>query len=120
MLTSFFPSVNWKEGDMRNMTNELSEYGPFDGIFFIASFHHLDSRGERISVLSQAKKLLSKTGKIIMINWNLQSPSQSKYQDSKTLDYPDGSADYNIKIGTHTRFYHSFSAAEYLSLAAEL
>lgn len=104
---------------MRDLASELSEYGFFDAIFFIASFHHLATREERISVLQQAKKLLSKTGKILMINWNLLDPTQEKYQGSKIADYPDGSADYEIKIGAHTRFYHAFSEAEYTSLAEE-
>lgn len=104
---------------MRDMEKELGEYGYFDVIFFVASFHHLSTRRERISVLQQAKKLLSKTGKILMINWNLLDPTQEKYQSSIIAEYPDGSADYEIKIGSHTRFYHAFSEAEYTSLAAE-
>ena len=102
---------------MRGMESELSEYGLFDGLFFIASFHHLASREERISVLLQAKKLLSPTGKIAMINWNLLDPTQLKYQDSQTQKYSDGSADYSIKIGEHMRYYHAFSAEEYSALA---
>lgn len=106
--------MNWREGDMRSLASELGEYGLFDAIFFIASFHHLTIRAERISVLQQAKKLLSKTGKILMINWNLLHSKQEKYQSSKIADHPDGSADYEIKIGTHTRFYHAFSEEEYI------
>lgn len=105
---------------MRDLNSELSEYGFFDVIFFIASFHHLSTREERISVLQQAKKLLSKTGKILMMNWNLLDSTQEKYQSSKMADYPDGSADYEIKIGSHTRFYHAFSEVEYTSLAEEV
>lgn len=104
---------------MRDMETLLSAHGLFEGIFFIASFHHLSTREERISVLSQAKKLLSNTGEIIMINWNLTHPSQSKYQNSKIREYTDGSADFDIKIGAHGRFYHSFSHEEYVSLAEE-
>lgn len=102
------------------METLLSVYGPFEVIFFIASFHHLSTREDRISVLSQAKKLLSNTGEIIMINWNLTHPSQSKYQTSKIREYSDGSADFDIKIGAHGRFYHAFSHEEYLSLAEEV
>ncbi len=43
-----FTSINWREGDMRGMDRELSEYGLFDAIFFIASFHHLSSQEERL------------------------------------------------------------------------
>lgn len=112
--------LQWIEWDMRDIETLLSGYEPFEAIFFIASFHHLSTREERISVLSQAKKLLSATGEIIMINWNLTHPSQSKYDASKIVEYPDGSADFYIKIGSHKRFYHAFSHEEYSSLAAEI
>lgn len=97
-FSGFLPSVNWREGDMRDMEKHLSEYGLFDGIFFIASFHHLATEEERIGVLRQAQKLLSDTGKIAMINWNLLDPSQTRYEPSKIADHPDGSADFEIKI----------------------
>jgi|GEM_PF-617989 len=119
-LSDFFVSTNWIQGDMRQMGEELEEYGLFDGIFFIASFHHLMLREERISVLSQAKNLISKTGKIVMINWHLLHPLQEKYAASITTTYPDGSADFDVKIGTHKRFYHAFSHEEYISLAEEV
>lgn len=119
-LKHSFNSLQWCQWDMRDMETLLSVHGPFEVIFFIASFHHLSTREDRISVLSQAKKLLSSTGEIIMINWNLTHPSQSKYQTSKIWEYPDGSADFDIKIGAHGRFYHAFSHEEYLSLAEEI
>lgn len=119
-LSDFFTLTDWIHGDMCEITDKIQKYGLFDGLFFIASFHHLSSRDERVSVLKQAKKLLSKTGKIIMINWNLSHPSQTKYQTSKVADCPDGSSDFDIKIGGHKRFYHAFSHEEYLSLADEV
>lgn len=118
-VNHFFPSINWREGDMTNIWKELSEFGLFDGIFFIASFHHLVTFEERLDVLSQAKKLLSAGAKILMINWNLLHKSQTKYADSQIAKYPDWSADYKIKIGSHLRFYHSFSSEEYSLLAQQ-
>lgn len=115
-FSDIFPVVEWREKDMNRMSEELGIYGHFDALFFIASFHHLATYEERVSVLRQAQSLLSETGKIVMINWNLSHPSQSKYQDSKIVEYPNGSSDYDIKIGAHTRFYHAFSEAEYISL----
>ena len=41
----------------------------FDSIFFIASFHHLQTIDERIEVLRKVKKLLNKDGKIFLTNW---------------------------------------------------
>jgi len=119
-LSDFFTLAEWIEGDMRDMTQKIQKYGLFDGIFFIASFHHLMTREERVLVLSQAKKLLSDTGKIVMINWNLLHPTQQKYQSSQKKIYHDGSADYEIKIGAHKRFYHAFSHEEYVSLGEEV
>jgi hypothetical protein len=54
-----------------------------------------------------------------MTNWNLSYRSQLKYSSSKIAEYPDGSADYMIKIGGHERFYHAFSVEEYISLGQE-
>jgi len=43
----------------------------FNVIFFIASFHHLQTFEERLLVLEKAKKLLNKDSKIFFTNWNL-------------------------------------------------
>lgn len=114
--SDIFPVIDWKIGDMRDIESQLSSEGLFDIFFFIASFHHLGTFDERISVLKQAKKLLSPTGIIAMTNWNLSHPSQIKYLSSCIQKYPDNSADYSIKIGEHERFYHAFSEQEYVSL----
>ncbi len=91
----------------------------FEAIFFIASFHHLETSEERLNVLQKAKKILLPGGKIYMTNWHLLSEQNQKYLPSKTTEHPDGSADFNIKIGKHSRFYHSFSLSEYQKLAEE-
>lgn len=110
--------IEWKEMDMRDMGNVFS--GPlFEALFFIASFHHLETFEERLNVLQEAKKILLPGGKIYMTNWHLLSESNQKYLPSKTAEYPDESADFNIKIGKHSRFYHSFSLSEYQKLTQE-
>jgi len=91
----------------------------FHTFFFIASFHHLENSLDRLSVLQNAKKILLPGGKIYMTNWNLLSPENERYARSKTLEYPDGSADFSIKIGEYQRFYHSFSLSEYQKLAED-
>jgi len=54
----------------------------FDFIFFIASFHHLQTIEERIEVLEKAKNLLKKEGIILMTNWYLNSPiNDEKYKN---------------------------------------
>lgn len=77
----------------------------FDTIVFLASFHHLESEEERIQVLTNAKKILSKNGRIYMTNWNLLS--QEKYKNSHT-----GNGDFMIKIWEYSRYYHGFSLDE--------
>lgn len=102
--------------DMRHL-KEIFSSPLFHTVFFIASFHHLETFDERLNVLRQAKKILLPGGRISMINWHLLA--QKKYLSSKTNDYPDESADFSIKIGKHQRFYHSFSLEEYEKLAQE-
>jgi hypothetical protein len=55
-----------------------------------------------------------------MTNWHLLSQNNKKYSSSKTIDHPDGSADFTVKIGKHNRFYHSFSLEEYQKLSQEV
>ncbi len=110
--------IEWKEMDMRDMGNVFS--GPlFEALFFIASFHHLETSEERLNVLKEAKKILLPGGKIYMTNWHLLSEQNQKYLSSKIAEYPDESVDFSIKIGKHGRFYHSFSLSEYQKLAQE-
>jgi len=91
----------------------------FEAMFFIASFHHLETFEERLNVLKHTKKSLVPGGKIYMTNWHLLSDQNQKYLLSKTTNHTDGSADFSIKIGKYSRFYHSFSLSEYQKLAKE-
>lgn len=52
----FIPS--WICGDMRESESLLADQKPSDAFFLIASFHHLETYTERVSVLQQLKKLL--------------------------------------------------------------
>jgi SAM-dependent methyltransferase len=59
----------------------------FNYIFFIASFHHLDSIETRLEVLKKVKNLLKENGKIFMTNWALNSDlNKEKYLNSKILN----------------------------------
>ncbi len=89
--------------------------------FFIASFHHLTHLDERISVLRYIQnQVLATDGLLVFTNWNLLSPHNSPYTSSCVEKYPDGSADFSIKIGKYHRFYHAFSPQEYEKIAQEL
>jgi SAM-dependent methyltransferase len=52
----------------------------FHGLLFLASFHHLATREERIQVMQDSKKLLTPNGRIYMTNWNLRD--QERYEAS--------------------------------------
>lgn len=52
----------------------------YDAIIFLASFHHLETREERIQVLEDIRKYLTPNGAIYMTNWNLRE--QLKYEKS--------------------------------------
>lgn len=110
--------IEWKCMNMRDLW-KIFATPLFHAFFFIASFHHLETYEERLTVLKETKKILLPGGKIYMTNWHLLSQKNEKYSSSKTVDYQDGSADFIIKIGKYDRFYHSFSLEEYQKLAQE-
>lgn len=84
----------------------------YDAIVFLASFHHIESVGERIHLLKDTKKLLSPNGRIYMTNWNLRE--QTRYEKSHR-----GNGDFDIKIGEFSRYYHGFTIVELEELFKE-
>ncbi len=93
--------------------SEIAE--KFDYIFFIASFHHLQTIKERIKVLKQIKNLLKPDWVIFMTNWALNSELNSEKYKKSIIENSKNefwSQDYSIKIGEFTRFYHSFTLEE--------
>lgn len=80
----------------------------FDYIFLIASFHHLNSVEQRISVLKHLKRMLNNNWLIFMTNWNLLSEDNfEKYQTMYLWN-----SNFDIKIWEHKRYYHAFSVSE--------
>lgn len=107
------PESDFLESNMLDLDKILkSDNSKFDIIFFIASFHHLQTFEERLLVLEKAKKLLNKDSKIFFTNWNLIW--QEKYKNSEITWTENNfwSIDFNIKIWEFDRFYHSFSIKE--------
>lgn len=87
----------------------------FNFIFFIASFHHLQTIEERTQVLEKAKKLLKKDWVIFMTNWYLNSPINDKKYKNDIIENSKNefwSIDYNIYFWEYARFYHCFSLEE--------
>ncbi len=77
----------------------------YDTILFLASYHHLETKEERMQVLKESKELLNQNGRIYMTNWNLRD--QEKYKNSHRWN-----GDYDIKIGEFSRYYHGFTIEE--------
>lgn len=94
----------------------------FDVIFFVASFHHLEDATSRKDVLKKAFHLLKSGWKIAMTNWNLLSETnKQKYAENAIVGSQNSfwGMDFQIKIGEHKRFYHSFITHELESLMIE-
>jgi tRNA (uracil-5-)-methyltransferase TRM9 len=94
--------------DIWTVTTERS----FDAIVFLASFHHLTTREDRIKTLKEAQKILTPEGKIYMTNWNLLE--QPRYADAHL-----GNGEFSIKIGEYNRYYHGFTLGELAELFEE-
>jgi len=87
----------------------------YNVIFFVASFHHINSIEDRIRILKKAYKKLESWWIVFFTNWALESElNKNRYSISKvkwsTNDY--WSSDFNIKIGEFVRYYHSFALDE--------
>lgn len=99
--------------DMQNI--DTLKQNNFENIFFIASFHHLQTVQDRILVLEKLKKIITKNSFIYMTNWALDSSlNDEKYNSSKIPNSQNEfwSFDYSIKIWEFQRFYHSFNLNE--------
>lgn len=87
----------------------------FDFIFFIASFHHLQTMSERLEVLQKANNLLNKNWIIFMTNWYLNSSINDEKYKNDVIENSENefwSVDYNIYFWEYARFYHCFSLIE--------
>lgn len=106
--------ANAKSGRVFEFSKKIlkSDNLKFDVIFFIASFHHLQTFEERLLVLEKAKKLLNKDSKIFFTNWNLIWQEKYKNSEITWTENDFWSIDFNIKIWEFDRFYHSFSIKE--------
>jgi SAM-dependent methyltransferase len=89
--------------------------GGFDFIFFIASFHHLDSLEKRERLMSNLKNILNKNWIVFMTNWALKSEVNfEKYKDDEIKNSQNQfwALDFNIKFWEYLRYYHCFSLEE--------
>ena len=114
-----YPNINFWQDDMRTMATVADQ--KFDAIFFIASFHHLDTEEDRLITLKKAQKLLKQDGKIFLTNWNLFQKKyrkylwQSFYQSwVSSLKWNDTFIPFTStnKKKTYLRYYHAFTPWE--------
>ena len=103
------PDFDFEVVDMTSVWSLEIEDTSFDAILFLASFHHLRTQEERMTVLQKVQRFLAPGGRIYMTNWNLRD--QGKYERSHQWN-----GDYSIKIGAYSRYYHGFTLSELESL----
>lgn len=109
------PEYAFQVCDMDNIDILIMDDRRFDAIFFIASFHHLESKKRRKEVLVKTKELLAEGGIVIMTNWNLLGEDLfRKYEASHR-----GGGDFMVKIGAFDRYYHGFQEDELANLFQE-
>jgi len=87
----------------------------FDAVFFIASFHHLDTVEKRSETLQKLKALLHKDSVVFMTNWALNSEKNLDKYASMKIEKSKNSfwwEDFNIKIWEYSRYYHAFTISE--------
>lgn len=90
----------------------------FDMIFMIASFHHLDSKKERLELLNKINKWLKPNGYLFMTNWNLLQKKYLKYilkNFFKKKSWNDFYIPWQAYSRDHKKFfryYHSFTKKE--------
>lgn len=107
---NLFPNKSFLVSSMPTFENLPEKQ--YDVIVLLASFHHLETREERLLCLENLKKYLSQNGSIYMTNWNLLE--QERYQKNHR-----GNGDFDIKIGDYSRYYHGFRIDELESLFRE-
>jgi ubiquinone/menaquinone biosynthesis C-methylase UbiE len=121
------PDAVFQVADMRDLP---FEHESFDCVFAFASFHHLPSNEDRLRALRETRRILRENGKIVMLNWHLQSDwAKEKYAQGdwhKLAGHGSNFSERDILIpwmdaqknNLGNRYYHSFTFDELTSLAS--
>ncbi len=107
-----YPENEFLESNMLEISKIKQK---FTDIFFIASFHHLNTLKDRKKVLSKAYGLLEDWWRIYMTNWALNSDLNKEKYSNEIIENSKNefwSLDYIIKIGQYNRYYHCFDLSE--------
>ena len=110
-----FPKYTFKVKDMNNIDYEENS---FNMVFMIASFHHLETKEERLELLKKINKWLKPGGYLFMTNWHLFQKKYFKFL-FKNIRKKKAWNDFFIPWQTYSqkgerlwRFYHSFTKRE--------
>lgn len=107
------PQAKFLVADMSDLS---FNYGTFDMVFMVASFHHIPTKEERLELLFKINRWLKPGGFLFMTNWNLWQKKYLKY----TLENFWSKKSWNDFFipwttnngGTVWRYYHSFTTGE--------
>lgn len=108
--------------DKKFIISDISEVSftpaSFDAVFIIATFHHLDTKKQRLELLQKINTWLKPGGFLFMTNWNLWQPKYLKdyfknfWQKRSYKDFFVSWQMYSDKKEKFWRYYHSFSRSE--------
>jgi len=110
-----YPKINMVNLNMLDLDKLFNTWEKYDTVFFIASFHHLESLEERNLVLNKLKNILNKKAKIYFTNWALNSEKLDKIYNKHKVEWSKNefwSEDYSIPIAEFKRYYHAFTLEE--------
>ncbi|MFC1597931.1 class I SAM-dependent methyltransferase [Patescibacteria group bacterium] len=122
------PGIDFRVDDM--LKTEFDD-DSFDHVLMIASFHHLPSAANRLQALEEAKRIVKKSGYIVMTNWNLYQwrfvPLRWKFNLRKIfrlhqMDWNDSLVPWHDqkKHLLAKRYYHAFKPRELKHLAKQV
>ena len=112
-INPWYDFISWNMLDILNYS--LIKTKVFSYIFLIASFHHLETIEDRLFFLKSINSILDENTLIFFTNWDLRSDINLEKYKSSMIKWSKNefcSYDYNIKIWSYYRYYHSFSLKE--------
>jgi len=110
-----WPGHTFQLADIRNV-DLLAD--SFDLVLMIASFHHLETKKERILLLAKVYQALRPGGYLLLTNWNLWQRKYLKYlfknikQKKAWNDFFIPWKKYSQDKKTWWRYYHGFTKRE--------